>query len=284
MSQGDDLTTVSPAKRGNWRKYLAATGALVAILVLLHLAIGALAPARLAFFGLVLFPAILVWSFYCAAASGFLRPVVGLAVMGLGAALGFAVPQAAIVAAVLVGGGFVLLVLSLLASPVLSYAKRPLPQGILPAAFLMIGAGAAALLAGGLRQSARPAIPDQNLPVAAQLAAMHDTDQQDRFSGLMLLDGTRDAARLARVKELDAARLITLPADQFNAALVYQHARCPDEFQRAAELANAAAAAGVPNAEALAHAATDRWLLSIGQPQRYGTQLTVSKPADCKGL
>ena len=74
-----------------------------------------------------------------------------------------------------------------------------------------------------------------------ELKYIHDTDQSDRFTGYWMIDPERDRIRLQRVKALYRAGQITEPMDQYNAALVYQHGSCADDFQVAYELAKAAA-------------------------------------------
>ena len=80
--------------------------------------------------------------------------------------------------------------------------------------------------------------------------------------------------RLQRVKVLHRTGQITKPMDQLNAAIVYQHGSCADDFQVAYELASAAEAShGLPNAfPPLSHLAYYRWQLSLGKQQTYGTQ------------
>lgn len=99
----------------------------------------------------------------------------------------------------------------------------------------------------------------------------------------MLLDASRDRARLARILELDNAGLVNQPQARHDAALVLLHGACPAHFRRAMSLARAAADAGVPGARQLAKAAEDRWLLSPGRAQRNDTQLVVWGAVRCAG-
>ena len=119
-----------------------------------------------------------------------------------------------------------------------------------------------------------------------ELQYIYDSDQADRGTMYMMIDPGRDRTRLQRVKALYRAGQITEPPDQYNAALVYQHGTCADEFQVAYELAKAAADHGVPAAAQLSiapltHATYDRWQLSLGKQQAYGTQfipLPIRRP------
>jgi hypothetical protein len=109
--------------------------------------------------------------------------------------------------------------------------------------------------------------------ISDQLTYIYDTDQFDRLTGLWL-DPERDRLRLERVKDLYRGGQITKPIDQLHAAMVYQHATCADDFEVAYELASAAEAShGVPDLHPpLSHLAFDRWQLSLGNRQTYGTQ------------
>jgi hypothetical protein len=106
-----------------------------------------------------------------------------------------------------------------------------------------------------------------------RLRGLYDADQADRAGG-DLVDGAdeRDAARRAEVLDLLAAGQARTAADAYHAAMVLQHGRGPDDYALARDLAAEAAASGEPRARWLTAAATDRWLMSLGRPQRYGTQ------------
>jgi hypothetical protein len=62
--------------------------------------------------------------------------------------------------------------------------------------------------------------------------------------------------------------------DQFNAAVVYQHATCADDFEVAYGLAKAAYDKGVDEGHPpLYELAYDRWQLALGKSQKYYTQM-----------
>ena len=82
----------------------------------------------------------------------------------------------------------------------------------------------------------------------------------------------RDLARRVRVMKAVRGGGIHTPADYFHAAGVLQHGSLPEHYHLAFDLARRAADAGHPPARWLAAAAMDRWLMSCGLPQRFGTQ------------
>ncbi len=143
---------------------------------------------------------------------------------------------------------------------------------------------AAVVLAGvvglGVGYFTGPApIPPPSLTASEQLAYMVRTDQGDRVN-LRWLRLERDDARLARTKDLLAQGLVAGPKEMLDAALIFQHGADSTDYRTAHELALAAAAADsgladweLRHANWLARAAYDRWMLSIGKPQKYGTQL-----------
>lgn len=93
-----------------------------------------------------------------------------------------------------------------------------------------------------------------------------------------------DEARRTQALALLRAGRLSSAADYFNAALVFQHGNCPQHYQLAHLLAGQALARGAPASDTLPlgwlFAATfDRWQLSLGRPQAYGTQfLLVQEP------
>lgn len=126
-----------------------------------------------------------------------------------------------------------------------------------------------------------PVLPAQAVSVTEEVRYLYELDQRDRLTGRFVLDATRDQARLQRILVLDHQRQITAPAAQYHAAMLLQHGTCPQHFQRAYELAAAAASVNIPQAESLAHASYDRWMLSIHQPQKYNTQWFVWQQSSC---
>ncbi len=159
--------------------------------------------------------------------------------------------------------------------------QRHLKASLLLLGFVPMLAGVMMLAIANLIRPAPPALPTSAMSVSDQLRYMHETDQRDRLTSYILFDSTRDIARLQRVLTLDQKGLITTPFSQYHAALILQHGTCPDHFRRAYELSHAAAQAQVSNAEWLSHASYDRWMLSIGKPQKYNTQWLVWQQSTC---
>lgn len=154
--------------------------------------------------------------------------------------------------------------------------KRPVSAKALriPAYAVLCGAlGLAAGLFGG-----PSALPGAKTSVSKELTYIYNTDQGDRIT-LRLMRPERDSVRLSRVLELHEQGLIVGPGDQLKAAMVLQHGRDSTHYRLAHELAKAAfdgwvATPGWSKGEAewLMKATYDRWMLSIGKPQVYGTQ------------
>lgn len=61
-------------------------------------------------------------------------------------------------------------------------------------------------------------------------------------------------------------------ADYHHAALVFQHGNKSEHYKLAHKFAEKAVELGDTSAKWLYAATLDRWLLSIGQPQKFGTQ------------
>ncbi len=139
-----------------------------------------------------------------------------------------------------------------------------------------IVAGLVGLFAGYV--SGPAPVPPGSMPPADQLAYMRRVDQGDRMT-LRFLNTSRDDQRLARTRQLLEAGHVSSPEDQLNAAIVFQHGNDSSDFRTAFELASRACSTGVDTrlwpkelADWLRRAAYDRWMLSTGRPQEYGTQ------------
>lgn len=85
----------------------------------------------------------------------------------------------------------------------------------------------------------------------------------------------RDGRRRDRVDQLIAAGALSSGLDYYHAAMVFQHGSKRWHFWRAHVLAIRATELGHPDAWWLAAASYDRWLISAGLPQRYGTQYRI---------
>jgi len=197
--------------------------------------------------------------------------------LGLAIALAFSTRWFGFAAFLLGYAGALLFIATLLVLAALRlFRKKPALRAlVIPLTVIVVGAGG--LLLSAWSSKPAPPIPEQAMSISDEIKYIYDTDQADRGTGYWMIDPERDRIRLQRVKTLYRAGQITEPADQYNAALVYQHGSCADEFQVAYELATAAASHGIPPAGQLSmapltHATYDRWQLALGKPQVYGTQ------------
>jgi hypothetical protein len=144
-------------------------------------------------------------------------------------------------------------------------AKRiTLGSGIL----ISLCLGACLLAAAGPDKAAAPHDNDE-------LKRLYEEDQGDRRSEKPIdwnVVGTRDKKRESRIKELYKTDGLHTGADYFHAAMVLQHGGTPEDYLLAHELCVAAISKGEQRAKWLAAAAEDRFLCSIGRPQRFATQ------------
>jgi hypothetical protein len=79
--------------------------------------------------------------------------------------------------------------------------------------------------------------------------------------------------RCQRVIDLYAAGSIVESRDSFHAALVLLYGEQSAHYELARTFAQRAAQAGETRAWSVSAMAWDRWLLSLGKPQRFGTQI-----------
>jgi hypothetical protein len=147
--------------------------------------------------------------------------------------------------------------------------------------FFIVALAFLGLLVGFIKPLPSP-IPKNETSVSEHLAYMRQTDQSDRknikiyFNFLVWGSSeamNRDSIRLNKTLKLienDTAKLG--PEDKYNAAMILQHGEKPEHYKKAHELAAQAAKHKIQNATWLKKAAYDRWQLSIGNEQQYGTQ------------
>ena len=81
-----------------------------------------------------------------------------------------------------------------------------------------------------------------------------------------------DKERRKRVKEIIDSGGLKVAKDFYHAALIFQHGEASKDFQKANELARKAMEMGDERAKWLFAASLVRWLLSVGKPQKFGTQ------------
>jgi hypothetical protein len=146
---------------------------------------------------------------------------------------------------------------------------------------IMLGLWSAALRPLWTHYSAQAQSPATQTPKDnPELKRLCDEDQSDRTppEGKPIdwaIVGPRDKARLKRVKELYTQNLLQTADDYDHAATVLQHGNVPEDFLLAHELWVIAISKGKndPDIRAMAAASEDRFLMNIGRPQRFGTQL-----------
>ncbi|AGA80521.1 hypothetical protein [Echinicola vietnamensis] len=152
--------------------------------------------------------------------------------------------------------------------------------------FAILAMALTGVVMGLLKPLPDPVIRSDN--AGKELRYAHGTDQGDRMNLKFFLPPfreqmkDRDRMRVEQVKALVDKGLATRPRDKFHAAFVLHHNPMKDSsmYELAHSLADQAAAAptmaGEYQVQWLARATYDRWMLSIGRPQKYGTQGGVS--------
>ena len=109
----------------------------------------------------------------------------------------------------------------------------------------------------------------------------YKTDQEDRRQLRSYVDflselKERDRLRLQQVKEILRGNEELSSLDKFHAAFVLHHSNNSEDYKRAAGLASVAAKdtalKDVYEVQWLKKAAYDRWMVSIGEPEKYNTQ------------
>ncbi|WP_276258789.1 hypothetical protein [Haloglomus litoreum] len=148
-------------------------------------------------------------------------------------------------------------------------------RGLFVAAVVLVATVGGSVLA----VAAAPApVPPDDWPAERQLAYLERTDQRDRETGAVA-DRSRDYQRAERVLSLLAAGRADAPDEWLDAAVVLHHGTCPAHFETAHRLALAANESAALDATRWVHLTYDRWQVSMGHPQRYGTQ-TGTRPVD----
>lgn len=243
-----------------------------------------LASDWLSSWGYVLFAALLLWAggsvgLLLPSASMEVRLLIGVCLLAAVIA-GLFAPGAGFVALFVVVGGVIVVLLVALVRVALTLFRRSSTPALHLLGFVPVLAGVLVVGVAIVTHWA-PAVPAKSTDASAELAVLAATDQLDRTTGHFVLNARRDHERLRRVQQLDQQGAIMTPADHYHAALVLQHGECPPDWRRAYELAYAAVQAGYSDPSELWKGAYDRWMLSLGQPAKYGTQLSVSVSSSC---
>lgn len=110
------------------------------------------------------------------------------------------------------------------------------------------------------------------------LAGMVDADQEMRTQGVGgILAAVQwkigDWKRLRKVRRMVEAGRLETATDYRRAAFLLQHGNRPSDFAQARDLADVAAERGDDAARRLQALAEDRYRLSVGQKQKYGSQI-----------
>jgi hypothetical protein len=106
-----------------------------------------------------------------------------------------------------------------------------------------------------------------------------DPDRLIQELGPEYMNRAEEEARCRRVEVLQLLQQgkVNLPQDLYHAAMIFQHGTCSDHFKLANELAERSVILGYQPARWLYAASLDRYLVSIGKPQQFGTQLHWDK-------
>ncbi len=125
-----------------------------------------------------------------------------------------------------------------------------------------------------------PTLPERYPGEHAELQRLFKEDQADRSPPPSTPEAwkavsARDDQRRARVRELVAEGALKNGADFLAAAFIFQHGGTLEDYAMARRLGAEAARRGHPGGLWIAAAAWDRWLVSAGRPQRFGTQYQI---------
>lgn len=115
------------------------------------------------------------------------------------------------------------------------------------------------------------------------LESIFNKDQSDRLNnpnptpeeGKNIFE--RDKNRRLIVKQMIDKGELKTPQDYVHAAFIFQHGETSEDYLKANELAKKAVDMGDEKAKWIYAATMDRYLLSIGKPQQYGTQYEKDK-------
>ncbi|MBL8820373.1 MAG: hypothetical protein JNL58_30395 [Planctomyces sp.] len=156
------------------------------------------------------------------------------------------------------------------------------PKRFLIIAPLVPGIVAVSSLAGTLLTTQPAMLDEPGLSADRQLEYMYEQDQSDRYSGRFIMMPWRDQDRLMKTRKLvkdETGQLESFSrqtaSSKYHAAMILQHGDSPEDYKAAYYLALAADEDGMSEARSLWRAAYDRWQVSIGQPQKYGTQFKL---------
>ncbi len=137
----------------------------------------------------------------------------------------------------------------------------------------------------GLFVPYKQTLPKRELSLTEQIKHVYNIDQADRkclktylIKSNQKLVVKRDSIRLKfadNIYEKYIKHQIELNnQDKFNIAMIFQHGKTTEDYAKAYKLASEVAKSSekIQNAEWLEKATYDRLQISIGKPQKYGTQ------------
>jgi len=115
--------------------------------------------------------------------------------------------------------------------------------------------------------------------ISRELKSLHKEDQKDRSGAdINKLDKfdwvwlkKRDEKRLQRVNQIYKQGLITRPQDMYHTGMIYQHGGNSGRYKIAVELSEKGMKLGNKDCKWLYPRAIDRYRLSIGKAQIWGT-------------
>ena len=125
----------------------------------------------------------------------------------------------------------------------------------------------------------QPGLKPRNAEVRALLAS-DDIDHKDDATIDFAKIAQADKHRRARIRELLAQGMLRNGGDYRAAAFIFQHGSSTDDYLLAHALAMTAVALGDRKALWIANAALDRYLMTIGQKQIFGTQFVQQNGPD----
>lgn len=112
---------------------------------------------------------------------------------------------------------------------------------------------------------------DEEKLMSLNIDKLYLSDQEDRKNNWSIV-AKRDEIRRKRVGQLIDSNKIISAKDYAKAAMIFQHGVDSSDYLKAVEFMKTAMKIDSTVNKSLFAAATDRYLISIGKPQVYGTQ------------
>lgn len=130
--------------------------------------------------------------------------------------------------------------------------------------------------------------PQNKEDISTELEKLYNADQNDRNQALYQSDPDRfydnDQARLIRAQEVYAQYkegVISLsPKSKCDLAMLFHHSPLAEDNKKAVELYTEAMNDGYEYAKTMAATAEDRYLLTIGKKQKWGTQILENESGE----